>query len=74
MGWKGWESLINFEAFLATLGWYGLSLVLYATLPAQEVEGIKLRNGARLKYRFNGELQTYMFNKKCVVLILIQII
>lgn len=55
VGWPGFAGLINIEAVLGTLGWYGLSLLLYMLLPAQEVEGVELRSGGRLKYRFNGE-------------------
>ncbi|KAK4541722.1 c-5 sterol desaturase [Oleoguttula mirabilis] len=54
VGWPGFTGLINTEAVLGTLGWYGLSLLLYVLLPAQEVEGVKLRTGGRLKYRFNA--------------------
>lgn len=54
MGWPGWIGLINLEAFLGTLGWYALSVVLLALLPAYEVDGVELKSGGRLKYRFNG--------------------
>lgn len=54
VGWPGFAGLINAEAVLGTLLWYGLSLVLNAVLPADEVEGTELRTGGRLKYRFNG--------------------
>lgn len=54
VGWPGVTGLLNTEAVLGTLGWYGLSLLLYVLLPAREVEGVKLRTGGRLKYRFNG--------------------
>ena len=56
VGWPGWTGLINTEAVLGTLFWYGLSLFLYVLLPAQEVQGTELRTGGRLKYRFNGML------------------
>lgn len=53
-GWPGFSGLINTEAVVGTLGYYLFSLILNAVLPAQEVEGVELRNGAgRLKYRFN---------------------
>ncbi|KAK5125377.1 c-5 sterol desaturase [Meristemomyces frigidus] len=55
-GWPGFAGLINTEAVLGTLAWYGLSLLLYVLLPAHEVEGVKLRTGGRLKYRFNAFL------------------
>lgn len=54
VGWRGVSGLLNTKAFLATLGYYALSFILYAVLPAEEVEGTVLRSGARLKYRFNG--------------------
>ena len=55
VGWPGVTGLISTEAVLGTLAWYGLSLLLYVLLPASEAEGVKLRTGGRLKYRFNGE-------------------
>lgn len=54
VGWPGWAGLINVEAVLGTLAWYATSLALYAVLPAQEVQGVELRGGGRLTYRFNG--------------------
>ena len=53
-GWPGWGGLVTVNGMLGTLAWYMLSLVLYAALPAQEVDGIELQNGGRLKYRFNA--------------------
>ena len=53
-GWPGLTGLINVESVLGTFGWYGLSLTLWALLPAYEVEGTELRSGGRLKYRMNG--------------------
>lgn len=53
-GWPGWGGLVTANGMLGTLAWYMLSLVLYAVLPAQEVDGIELQNGGRLKYRFNA--------------------
>jgi len=55
VGWPGVAGLINTEAVVGTLVWYGLSLLLYVLLPASEVEGVELRSGGRLKYRFNGK-------------------
>jgi len=52
-GWPGVGGLLNVEAVLGTLVWYGWSLLLYVVLPAQEVEGTELASGGRLKYRFN---------------------
>ncbi|GIZ39682.1 hypothetical protein CKM354_000305700 [Cercospora kikuchii] len=56
VGWPGWAGLINTEAVLGTLFWYGLSVLLWILLPAHEVEGTELRTGGRLKYRFNAFL------------------
>ncbi|KAK0963479.1 erg24, C-14 sterol reductase [Friedmanniomyces endolithicus] len=44
-GWPGLGGLINAEAMLGTLAWYGLSLLLHVLLPAQEVEGTELATG-----------------------------
>ncbi|KAF2179025.1 sterol C-14 reductase-like protein [Zopfia rhizophila CBS 207.26] len=54
VGWQGFSSLINTKAVLGTLGYYFLSLALYAFLPAETPEGTELRSGGRLKYRFNA--------------------
>lgn len=54
VGWQGFSSLINLQALAATTGYYFFSLFLNAVLPASEVEGVQLRSGGRLKYRFNG--------------------
>lgn len=54
VGWPGVAGLLNTKAFLGTLSWYALSLVLYALLPAYEVDGAELRSGGRLKYRLNS--------------------
>lgn len=61
-GWPGFAGLLNIEAVLGTLFWYGLSLVLNAILPATEVEGTELRTGGKLKYRLNGEQDLGMRN------------
>lgn len=53
VGWPGVSGLINTKTVIATLGYYALSLVLNAVLPAQEIEGVELRSGGKLKYRFN---------------------
>ncbi|KPM43701.1 Delta(14)-sterol reductase [Neonectria ditissima] len=55
VGWpeNGLAGLISWEATAATAGYMFLSMVLYRLLPATEVEGTELRNGAKLKYRFN---------------------
>lgn len=55
VGWPGWTGLMSVEAAVGTLGWYAVSLALWALLPAWEVEGTELRTGGRLGYRMNGE-------------------
>ena len=54
-GWPGFSGLISTRAVVGTLAYYSLCLVLNAVLPGQEVEGVELRGGGRLKYRFNGK-------------------
>ncbi|KAF2800454.1 sterol C-14 reductase-like protein [Melanomma pulvis-pyrius CBS 109.77] len=54
IAWTGVSGLINTNAVLATLGYYFLSLALYAFLPAETPEGTELKTGGRLKYRFNA--------------------
>lgn len=53
-GWPGFAGLLNTETVIATLGYYLLSVVLFAVLPGQEVEGTELQSGGKLKYRFNA--------------------
>jgi len=55
VAWPGFSGLINARTVVATLGYYTLSLALNAILPAHETDGVKLRSGGRLKYRFNSE-------------------
>lgn len=52
-GWPGFAGLLNYQAVLAMIGWYGLSLALYAILPAQKIEGVELKSGGKLWYRCN---------------------
>ncbi|KAF2826282.1 ERG4/ERG24 ergosterol biosynthesis protein [Ophiobolus disseminans] len=54
VGWTGFGSLLNWQGFVGTLSYYLLSLTLYAFLPAEEVQGVQLKTGSRLKYRFNA--------------------
>lgn len=56
VGWpeNGFAGLLNWEASAATAGYMLLSMILYRILPAIEVEGTELRNGGKLKYRFNS--------------------
>ncbi|EKG17327.1 Ergosterol biosynthesis ERG4/ERG24 [Macrophomina phaseolina MS6] len=54
VGWQGFSGLINLPAFGATVAYYVWSLFLNRVLPATVVEGVQLRSGGRLKYRFNA--------------------
>ena len=59
-GWPedGLLGLVNLEATAWLLGYYLLLFVLQIVLPGQKVEGVELRTGGRLKYKFNCELNT----------------
>jgi hypothetical protein len=56
VGWPedGILGLASRKASGALAAYYLLNLILYAILPAAEVEGTELRSGGRLKYRFNS--------------------
>lgn len=54
VAWPGLSGLLNTQSVVATLGYYTLGLALNAFLPAHETEGVVLRSGGRLKYRFNS--------------------
>ncbi|KAH6606890.1 delta14-sterol reductase [Trichoderma cornu-damae] len=56
VGWPedGIRGLASWKASGALAAYYLLNLILYAILPATEVEGTVLRSGGRLKYRFNA--------------------
>ena len=54
IGWKGFAALASFEATAWLLAYYLLSLALQVVLPGYEVEGVELRCGGRLKYKFNS--------------------
>ncbi|KAI9166568.1 Delta(14)-sterol reductase [Paramyrothecium foliicola] len=55
VGWPedGIWGLGSWKAIVAVWGYTFLSMVLYRILPAEEVEGVVLTNGNRLKYRVN---------------------
>jgi delta14-sterol reductase len=55
IGWKGVETIFNWESVAAALGWYALSIACYAILPAEVIDGTELYSGGRLKYRLNGK-------------------
>ena len=52
--WPGLSGLASIKVTLWTFAYYALSLALQALLPGQEVEGVELASGGRLKYKFNG--------------------
>lgn len=56
VGWPedGVKGLVSWTATGWTLAYYLFSATLYRVLPGIEVEGTKLANGGRLKYKFNG--------------------
>jgi len=55
-GWPqdGIFGLASFKVTAWVLGYYFLSLVLLAVLPGVESEGVELKSGGILKYKFNG--------------------
>lgn len=56
VGWPS-EGILGFGSWKVTgwvLAYYLFSLILYRVLPGTEAEGVKLANGGRLKYKFNG--------------------
>lgn len=56
-GWPqdGLKGLASLRVSGFVLAYYLLSLVLQAALPGLVQQGVKLRSGARLEYKFNGE-------------------
>lgn len=55
-GWPpdGILGLASFKVTAWVLGYYLSSLVLLAVLPGVESEGVELKSGGKLKYKFNG--------------------
>ncbi|KIJ54961.1 hypothetical protein M422DRAFT_221390 [Sphaerobolus stellatus SS14] len=49
-----WKSLWDTQAFLMYLGWYAFTVVAWAVLPGDWVEGTTLRNGGKVKYKINA--------------------
>lgn len=64
VNWPGVAGLFDAKALGWTCAYYLSSFVLYALLPAKEVEGVELRTGGRLRYRFNGERDASLFAKQ----------
>ncbi|KAH6849659.1 ergosterol biosynthesis ERG4/ERG24 [Chaetomium sp. MPI-CAGE-AT-0009] len=60
VGWPedGIKGLVSWEATGWTLAYYLFSAVLYRILPGTEMEGTKLVNGGRLKYKLNAFAST----------------
>lgn len=58
VGWpqEGIIGLFNWESLAAYIGYVLVNAILYRVLPATEIEGVVLRSGGRLKYRFNSKL------------------
>ncbi|KAI9717810.1 MAG: hypothetical protein M1812_004539 [Candelaria pacifica] len=55
-GWpkEGILGLVKIPVAIAVLDYYALSILLQAVLPGEEVEGVELRSGGKLKYKFNA--------------------
>jgi Delta14-sterol reductase len=49
-----WKRLWDTEAALIYLSWYAFCVLAWFLLPGDWVEGVKLRNGNRIKYKING--------------------
>lgn len=56
-GWPqdGLQGLASFRVTGYVLAYYLSSLVLQAALPGLVVQGVQLRSGGRLEYKFNGQ-------------------
>ncbi|KAH8815727.1 Delta(14)-sterol reductase-like protein [Xylogone sp. PMI_703] len=67
-GWpeEGIWGLGSVDATLKVLGYYALQLVLYRVLPGQEMEGVELVSGGRLKYKFNTWSSTMVILSICL--------
>lgn len=56
VGWppNGVWGLSSLDVTTKVLGYYLLSLVLHRVLPGEEVEGVELASGGKIKYKFNS--------------------
>lgn len=56
VGWpaEGIRGLASWDVSAKVLGYYLFSLILHRVLPGEEVEGVELASGGRLKYKFNS--------------------
>ncbi|KAF8864174.1 Delta(14)-sterol reductase-like protein [Acephala macrosclerotiorum] len=55
VGWpaEGISGLASWDVSTKVLGYYFFSLILHRVLPGEEVEGVELTSGGKLKYKFN---------------------
>ncbi|KAL2014707.1 hypothetical protein VTN00DRAFT_2232 [Thermoascus crustaceus] len=69
IGWpeEGIKALYDTGVTLWVLGYYFLLLVMQIFLPGQEVEGVVLACGGRLKYKFNSFLSAVLILSGCAV-------
>lgn len=51
----GWASLWDTEAAVVYAVWYLFCVVCWIVLPGEWIEGVKLRDDKRLKYKINGQ-------------------
>ncbi len=60
VGWPatGIRGISSWDVSAKVLGYYLLSLILGRVLPGEEVDGVVLLCGGRLKYKFNSRLAT----------------
>lgn len=49
-----WRSLFDKQAFIIYLAWYTCTVVAWAVLPGDWIDGTLLRDGTRKKYKING--------------------
>ncbi|QRV92119.1 C-14 sterol reductase ERG24 [Ceratobasidium sp. AG-Ba] len=49
-----WASLFDAKATIAYFAWYAFTVVAWAVLPGDWVEGVELRNGGRISYKINA--------------------
>lgn len=49
-----WKSLWDPQAFVAYLAWYAFTVVAWAVLPGDWIEGTLIRDGSRKQYKING--------------------
>lgn len=56
VGWPkdGLSGFLNWTVMSWVLGYYALLVVMQLGLPGEERDGVELRSGGRLKYKFNS--------------------